>query len=708
MNGSIEDIIESKIEKIANKNNIYHSGKVSRINSFVIEATGLEDAFFFEMVYVGSEENIGYVDKIEENKTIIAIVKTNNQIKIGDVIKTTGQALQSGFSKEAMGMVVDAFGTDRFSNKNFKERKMIAIETPKIPIMDRTTVNRPLETGIAGIDMMFPIGKGQRQLIIGDKKTGKTQILLDTIVNQKDKDVICLYVSIGKTKKDIKRIFTKLVEKGANEYTQIIAAFNDDPSPLIKLTPYVALSVAEEYMREGRDVLVCIDDLKKHADACREIALIAEKNTGREAYPADIFYTHSRMLEKGCQYKNGGSITILPVVETKGGDITDYISTNIISITDGQIVLNEKTFKKGQKPAIDFGLSVSRLGGAVQKPNIKALGAKVRRELLSYLETADVYQLVKIDAMSPELQEKMILGQKILSLLKQQKYTPRSEEQLINLFSFIEQSEPLTIEENTVEEPTEASTEPETTVTKKRSRKKKEKITEPNNETEIPTEVQTEIETTPIIEVPTEVQTEVETTPIIEVPTEIEINEYEERGNTEILDVTFDDEKSNEEITIPEIKPINEDNDELENTKILDTVYENEEKGNTEVLDVVYDDKLPTEIIEENDSTTEKIEEPVIEQVIESNVEMPVYEFATENQLETSIIQNVEIPTVEQINIEPVQESIYERLGNTEIIEVPTVERQEDNIKEEPVIISSEPIIIATTAVPEKISGEEE
>ena len=189
------------------------------------------------------------------------------------------------------------------------------------------------------------------------------------------------------------------------------------------------------------------------------------------------------------------------------------------------------------------------------------------------------------------------------------------------------------------------------------------------------------------------------------------VAEVENRG---INYLTFDDEKSNEEITIPEIKPINEDNDELENTKILDTVYENEEKGNTEVLDVVYDDKLPTEIIEENNSTTEKFEEPVIEQVIESNVEMPVYEFAAENQLETSIIQNVEIPTVEQINIEPVQESIYERLGNTEIIEVPTVETQEDNIKEEPVIISSEPltdsepIIIATTAVPEKMSGEEE
>ena len=203
------------------------------------------------------------------------------------------------------------------------------------------------------------------------------------------------------------------------------------------MTPYVGLSIAEEYMREGYDVLVCIDDLKKHADSCREIALISGKNTGREAYPADIFYTHSRLLEKGCQYKNGGSITILPVVETKGGDITDYISTNIISITDGQIVLSEKNFKKGQKPALDFGLSVSRLGGAVQKDSIKKVGAAVRRELLTYLETADVYQLVKIDAMSKELQEKVFRGKKLLSLLCQPKFSPRSEEKLVSNFGFI-------------------------------------------------------------------------------------------------------------------------------------------------------------------------------------------------------------------------------------------------------------------------------
>ena len=443
MNNNTEDFIDSKIESIIKENNIYHVGKVIRINSFIIEATGLEDAFFFEKVYVGDENNIGYVDKIEENKVFIALVRTNGNIKIGDSIKTTGEALEASFSKNAMGMVVDAFGVDIIKDKTLNESKMIPIETPKIPIMDRTAVNRPLETGIASIDLMFPIGRGQRQLIIGDKKTGKTQILLDTIINQRGKNVICIYVSIGKTKKEVKRLYSKLVEKGANAYTQIVAVFNDDTSPLIKLTPYVGLSIAEEYMREGYDVLVCIDDLKKHADSCREIALISEKNTGREAYPADIFYTHSRLLEKGCQYKNGGSITILPVVETKGGDITDYISTNIISITDGQIVLSEKNFKKGQKPALDFGLSVSRLGGAVQKDSIKKIGAAVRRELLTYLETADVYQLVKIDAMSKELQEKVFRGKKLLELLNQPKFSPRSEDKLISNFGFILENGPI-------------------------------------------------------------------------------------------------------------------------------------------------------------------------------------------------------------------------------------------------------------------------
>lgn len=437
MDGNIDNIIDKKIDDIVKKNNIYHIGKVVKINNYIIEATGLEDIFFFEKVYIKDESNIGYVDKIEEDKVVIALVKTNGDIRINDPITASGEALQSSYSKNAMGMIIDPFGNDKMSGKKFNDSKQIPIESPYIPIMKRTPVNRPLETGIAAIDLMFPIGRGQRQLIIGDKKTGKTQILLDTIANQKNKNVICIYVAIGKTKKEVKRVFTKLTEKQTNSYTLIVAAFNDDPVPLIKLTPYVALSIAQEYMMEGFDVLVCIDDLKTHADACREMALIAEKNTGRDAYPADIFYIHSRLLEKGCQYENGASITILPTVQTKGGDITDYISTNIISITDGQIVLSEKLFKKGQKPAINFGLSVSRLGGAVQSPDVKKVGAVVRREVLSYLETSDVYQLVNVESLSDELQSKIFKGQKLLGLLNQRKFSPMSQEKLIADFGYV-------------------------------------------------------------------------------------------------------------------------------------------------------------------------------------------------------------------------------------------------------------------------------
>ena len=549
MKNNIEDLIDSKIESIINKNNIYHVGKVVRINEFVIEATGLDDAFFFEKVYIGTEQNIGYVDKIEESKVYIALVKTDGKIAIGDPITTTGEALEASFSKNAMGMIVDLFGVDRMTEKQFNDSRMIPIESEKIPIMDRTSVNRPLETGISSIDLMFPIGRGQRQLIIGDKKTGKTQILLDTIVNQKGKDVICMYISIGKTKKEIKRLYTKLVEKGANAYTQIIAAFNDDTSPLIKLTPYAGLSMAEEYMKEGKDVLVCIDDLKKHADACREIALIAEKNTGREAYPADIFYTHSRLLEKGCQHKNGGSITILPVVETKGGDITDYVSTNIISITDGQIVLSEKNFKKGQKPAVNFGLSVSRLGGAVQKPSIKTVGAVVRRELLSYLETADVYQLVKVDSMSSDLQEKIYRGKKMLELLKQPKFSPRSEAKMIEAFGFV-MSGSMTMlqdDENKKDEPAleepkkeeKPKDKPQDKPKDKPSKKEEtKKVEEPKVEEAKPVEEIKVIEPTRVVETtPTVEQTKAEPTPVVEEPKIEETTPIEEPKKIESKEV---------------------------------------------------------------------------------------------------------------------------------------------------------------------------
>ena len=247
--------------------------------------------------------------------------------------------------------------------------------------------------------------------------------------------MICIYVAIGKTKKEVKEIYYDLLKKNATSYTIIVTAFYDDYPSILTLTPYFALSIADIYMKSGYDVLVVLDDLKKHADAYREICLISGKAPGRDAYPADIFYFHSRLLEKGCQYKDGGSITILPVMETKSGDITDYISTNVISITDGQIVLSHDSFVRGERPAINYGLSVSRLGGSVQDSDMKELGAKVRRVLLSYLETRDVYELANEDEMSPELQEKLFKGQILLNSLIQYKYSPLTKDEIISRFT---------------------------------------------------------------------------------------------------------------------------------------------------------------------------------------------------------------------------------------------------------------------------------
>jgi len=296
-------------------------------------------------------------------------------------------------------------------------------------------VKRPLLTGITGIDLLYPIGRGQRQLIIGDKKTGKTQIALDTIYNQRGQDVLCIYVAIGKTKKDVKDIYSQLLRRGAMDYTIIVTAFNDDCAPVLRNTPYAAMSIARQFLAQGRDVLVVIDDLKRHADVCREIALLMGKTPGRDAYPPDIFYSHSRMLELGCQHMNGGSITILPICETKSGDITDYISTNIISITDGQIVLSAKNFEKGQKPAINYGLSVSRLGGAVQSSEMKKAGPPVRRELLSYLEQREVFELANADEMGAALRARMRRGAAILEMLKQQKFAVRTPETMLDMLA---------------------------------------------------------------------------------------------------------------------------------------------------------------------------------------------------------------------------------------------------------------------------------
>ena len=439
MSTRVEDLVNKKIEKIKNNENVFDSGKVINVKDYIIEVSGLENVRFFEKVNIW-EKGMGYVNQINENSVIVAIVKQNAPIKVGDIVNATGEQFKAIFAKEAIGRIVDLFGTDLLTGRAFEKIEYINIENPTTPIMDRGTVNRPMLTGISGIDLIYPIGKGQRQLIIGDKRTGKTQICLDTIVNQgkeirqKGEDIVCIYIAVGKTKKEIKMIYNELLKKNALSYTMMVVATNDDKPPVASLTPYVGLSIAEEYMKMKKDVIVVIDDLKKHADIYREISLISNKTPGREAYPADIFYLHSRLLEKGCQHKNGGSITILPIVETKGGDITDYISTNIISITDGQIVLSEKEFARGNKPAINYGVSVSRLGGAVQERDIKKLGAEIRRKFLSYLETKEVYELANMDEMSPELQKKMIEGKEIQKALNQEKFSPLSKEEIIDRF----------------------------------------------------------------------------------------------------------------------------------------------------------------------------------------------------------------------------------------------------------------------------------
>ena len=429
--------VDKKVEDIKNNDNIYSVGKVIKVNPYTVIVSGLNDITYYEEVNVADKAK-GFVFAVGKNNITISLVEVNEKINPGDEVYSLKKQFKCLFSMDSMGKVIDIFGNDLIAGKKFDDLVEVPVENDPIPIMDRGLVTREFLTGITGIDMLYPIGRGQRQLIIGDKKTGKTQIALDAIVNQKDKNMVCIYVALGKTKKEVKDIYYELTKRGAASYTIIIASFNDELPNRTYLTPYASLSIAESMMLDSYDVLVVIDDLKKHADVYRQISLASKKTPGRDAYPSDIFYAHSKLLEKGCQHKDGGSITILPIVETKSSDITDYISTNIISICDGQLVLSSKNFAKGEKPALNYGLSVSRLGGNVQSPEMKKIGSLVRSKLLEYLEVRDIYELANIDEMSIELQNRMKEGKVILDKLGQYKFSPKSKEEMIELYKFLE------------------------------------------------------------------------------------------------------------------------------------------------------------------------------------------------------------------------------------------------------------------------------
>ena len=432
--------VDKKVEDIKSNNNIYSVGKVIKVNPYTVIVSGLNDITYYEEVDIAGKAK-GFVFAVGKNNITVSLVEVNDKINPGDEVYSLKKQFKCLFSMDSMGKVIDIFGNDLIAGKKFDNLVEVPIENEPIPIMDRGLVTREFLTGLTSIDMLYPIGRGQRQLIIGDKKTGKTQIALDAIVNQKDKNMVCIYVALGKTKKEVKDIYYDLTKRWAASYTIIIASFHDELPNRTYLTPYVALSIAESMMMDSYDVLVVIDDLKKHADVYRQISLASKKTPGRDAYPSDIFYAHSKLLEKGCQHKDGGSITILPIVETKSSDITDYISTNIISICDGQIVLSSKNFAKGEKPALDYGLSVSRLGGAVQSPEVKKLGSLVRSKLLEYLEVRDIYELANIDEMSEELQHRMKEGKVILDKLRQNKFSPKSKEEMLELYKFLEEGD---------------------------------------------------------------------------------------------------------------------------------------------------------------------------------------------------------------------------------------------------------------------------
>ncbi|MDR0350186.1 MAG: hypothetical protein LBH64_01380 [Coriobacteriales bacterium] len=433
MSNKLNDSITEKVAAIKEGKNVYQVGRVTRMRNYIVEVSGLEEVGYFERVVIADKAE-GYVSRIGKYTVTVELVKVNGAIHVGDEVTATKKAFGAYFSPDSIGKVVDMFAEDKLTGLVFKDRQSIPAIAPPIPIIDRTQVNRPLYTGLASIDLMYPIGRGQRQLILGDKKTGKTQIALDTIANQKGAGVICLYVALGKTKKAVKEIYSELVARGAMDYTIILAAFQDDGAPALYMTPQVGASIANIYMRQGLDVLMVLDDLTLHANIYREISLLVGKVPGRDAYPPDVFYVHASLLEQGCQHKDGGSITILPVAETRGGDITDYITTNIISITDGQIVLSAKEFERGQKPAINFGLSVSRLGGQVQEAGLKKVGANVRRELLSYLERREVFELANIDEMNAEMREQIIRGREILKRMNQYKFSPLAPDDMPGRF----------------------------------------------------------------------------------------------------------------------------------------------------------------------------------------------------------------------------------------------------------------------------------
>lgn len=435
----ISAVIKQQIENYDLKVKQEDVGYVVQAGDGIARIYGLEGCAYGELLDFGNGV-FGMALNLEEDNVGCVLFGGEKEVKEGSIVKRTGRMVEVPVGKELIGRVVDPLGRPLDGKGEIKAKKFRPIEFLAPGVIDRKSVNKPLQTGIMAIDSMIPIGRGQRELIIGDRQTGKTAIAIDTILNQKDQDVICIYVAIGQKASSVAAIVDLLEKRGALEYTIVVSSTASEMATIQYIAPYAGCAMAEEFMfNEKRDVLIVYDDLSKHAQAYRAMSLLLRRPPGREAYPGDVFYLHSRLLERAAKLSDelgGGSITALPIIETLAGDISAYIPTNVISITDGQIYLESELFYSGIRPAINVGLSVSRVGGAAQIKAMKKVAGKLRLELAQYRELAVFAQFGS--ELDKATRDRLAQGERLTETLKQDQYkTLPVQHQVIILYSAV-------------------------------------------------------------------------------------------------------------------------------------------------------------------------------------------------------------------------------------------------------------------------------
>ncbi len=431
----ISSIIKEQIKNYEKKLDLVDVGTVIQVGDGITRIHGLEDCMAGELIEFPGDV-YGMALNLEEDNVGCVLLGSDEHIKEGDTVKRTGRIVEVPVGDEMIGRVVNSLGQAIDGKGAIKAKKFSPVEKIAPGVITRKSVHEPLQTGIKSIDSMFPIGRGQRELIIGDRQTGKTAIAIDTIINQKGQDVVCIYVAIGQKRSTVAHIVDTLEKHGAMDYTIVVSSTASELAPLQYLAPYAGVTMGEEFMANGKDVLIVYDDLSKHATAYRAMSLLLNRPPGREAFPGDVFYLHSRLLERAAKLDEkfgGGSITALPIIETLAGDISAYIPTNVISITDGQIFLETDLFFEGQRPAINTGLSVSRVGGAAQTKAMKKVSGSLKLELAQYRDLAAFAQFGS--DLDKDTQERLSQGERILEILKQPQYTPMNmEDQVVILY----------------------------------------------------------------------------------------------------------------------------------------------------------------------------------------------------------------------------------------------------------------------------------